>query len=99
MPSPTELAREFFYVLRNGSVLLSFALLFLLLELAIHGGVPGLIVALMILPALFRYLMVILDSRARGEDPGPLQVDHVLWFGNAWSLFLIVHVAVVIYTT
>jgi len=99
MPSPTELAREFFYVLRNGSVLLSFALLFLLLELAIYGGVPGLIVALMILPALFRYLMVILDSRARGEDPGPLQVDHVLWFGNAWSLFLIVHVAVVIYTT
>jgi len=99
MLSPTELAREFVYVLRNGSVLLSFALLFLLLEFAIHGGILGLVVVLMILPAFFRYLMVILESRARGDDPGPLQVDHILWFGNAWSLFLIVHVAVVIYAT
>jgi hypothetical protein len=99
MLQPTELAREFVYVLSHGSVLLTFALLFLLLEFAIHGGVLGLIVALMVLPAFFRYLMVILESRARGDDPGPLEIDHVLWFGNVWSLFLIVHVAVVIYAT
>jgi hypothetical protein len=99
MLRPADAAREFVYALSNGSVLLAFALLFVVFEFAVHGGILGLVVALMILPAFFRYLMVILESRARGDDPGPLDVDHLLWFGNAWSLFLIVHVAVAFYST
>jgi len=96
---PAEIAREIAYPLSSAAVLMSTALVFLLLEFAASGGLLGLFLALLVLPALFRYLMRILDSRARGQDPGPLVVEDLLWFESAWSVFLVVHVAVLIYAT
>ncbi len=97
MLQPADIAREFIYPLRHASVLFSWLALFLVIEFAMSGGVLGLLLVLLILPSFFRYLMRVLDARARGKDPGPLEVDDLLWFGNAWSLFMIVHVAVVVY--
>lgn len=99
MLKPADIGREFVYPLTNVSVLLSWLLLFLVIEFAVKGGVLGLLLLLLVLPSLFRYLMRILDARAKGQDPGPLAVDDLLWFGNAWSLFVIVHIAVLIYAT
>ena len=99
MLRPADVGRELLSPLTNLSVLFSWLTLFLIVEFAASGGVLGLLLLLLVLPAFFRYLMRILDSRAKGQDPGPLSVDDLLWFGNAWSLFVIVHVAVVIYVT
>jgi hypothetical protein len=97
MLRPAEVVREFLYPLTNTAVLFSWVALFLVIEFAVNGRVLGLLLLLLVLPSFFRYLMRILDARTRGKDPGPLNVDDLLWFGDAWSLFVIVHVAVVIY--
>ncbi len=94
-----DLARELAYPLTNGAVLLSWLALFLVVKFAVSGGVLGLLLLLLVLPSLFRYLMRVLEARSRGNDPGPLTVDDLLWFGSAWSLFVIVHVAVLIYVS
>jgi len=99
MLKPTEIARELAYPASNASVLMSLLLFFLLLRFAASGGILGLFLAFLVLPGLFRYLMLILESRAKGEETGPLTVDHFLWFGGAWSLFSAVHVAIFIYST
>jgi len=46
-----------------------------------------------------RYLMLLLQARARGADPGPPGVELFTWFENAWSLFPVVHLLVLIYAT
>lgn len=97
MLRPAEIGRELLYPLTNTAVLFSWLTLFLVIEFAVSGGVLGLLLLLLVLPSFFRYLMRILDARTRGKDPGPLTVDDLLWFGDAWSLFVIVHVAVVVY--
>jgi len=99
MLKPTDIAREFAYPLHNAAVWMSLMLLFLLLEFAIYGGVLGLFLAFLILPALLRYLMRILEARSRGRETGPLVVDDLLWIGSSWSLFVVVHIAVLIYAT
>ena len=99
MLQPADIARELVYPLRHASLLFSWLALFLVIEFAMSGGVLGLLLLLLVLPSFFRYLMRVLDARARGADVGPLEVDDLLWFGNAWSLFVIVHVAVVVYAT
>ncbi len=97
MLKPAEIACELAYPVSNVTVLLSLVSLFLLLEFAIFGGVLGLFLAFLILPALFRYLMRILESRSKGQDIGPLVVDDLLWVGSSWSLFVVIHAAVWIY--
>lgn len=97
MLGPAEVLREFLYPLTNTAVLFSWVALFLVIEFAVNGPVLGLLLLLLVLPSFFRYLMRVLDARTRDKDPGPLTVDDLLWFGDAWSLFVIVHVAVVTY--
>lgn len=97
MIKATDIAREFAYPVKNVTVLMSALFIFLLLEFAAFGKLMGLFLAFLILPSLFHYLMRILDSRAKGKDPGPLEAEDLMWFQGAWSLFMLVHVAVTIY--
>ena len=92
-----DILREFTYPARNLTVLFSALFIFLLLEFAAFGRLMGLFLAFLIMPSLFHYLMRVLDRRARGKEPGPLEVDDLYWFQGAWSLFMIVHVAVALY--
>ena len=99
MLRPTEIARELAYPATNVSVLMSYLLFFALLKFAGSGGILGLFLALLVLPGLLRNLMLILESRAKGQETGPVTADHFLWFGNAWSLFSAIHVLVFVYAT
>ena len=99
MLKAADIGREFAYPLSNLSVLFSALFVFLMLEFAAFGGILGLFLGFLVLPALFRYLMRILDSRSKGRDPGPLLVEDFMLLYSAWSLFLIVHLAVIIYAT
>jgi hypothetical protein len=93
----SDILLELAYPARNGTVLLSTLFIFLMLEFAAFGKLLGLFLLFLILPSLFHYLMRILDARAKGQDPGPLESDDLFWFHRAWSLFMVVHIAVVVY--
>ena len=93
----SDILRQFTYPARNLTVMLSALFIFLLLEFAAFGSLMGLFLAMLILPSLFHYLMRLLDARAKGKEPGPLEVEDLMWFQGAWSLFMIFHLAVVVY--
>lgn len=99
MPKPADIARELVYPLLNVAVLMSSLLIFALIKFALSGGILGLFLLFLVLPSLFRYLMRILAARSKGQDPGPLVAEDLLWNHSAWSLFAIVHAAIVVYTT
>ena len=72
---------------------------FVLLKFILFAGFFGLALALLTLPALVRYLMLLLDWRARGKHPEPPDVELFSWVGNAWSLFPVLHMLVFGYGT
>ena len=100
-----EFLREFHTPLTSAPVLFALILFYALFEIASLGRVFGLVVALVlaaqivifVLPALLRYLMVVLQARAFGREPDPLNVELLSWVGNVWTLFPIVHVGAFIY--
>lgn len=96
---PSELGREIVYTATHGSTLISFLMFFLLLELATIERLFGIWLLALVIPALTRYLMLLLDARAHGRDVGPLGIEAFLWFDKAWSLFPVVHVLVLVYAT
>ena len=102
---PNEFLREVFTPLTSQPVLFALILFYALFEIASLGRVFGLVIALVlaaqivifVLPALLRYLMVVLQARAFGREPEPLNVELLSWVGNLWTLFPIVHVGAFIY--
>ena len=96
---PTRLTREFFYTASHGTTLIAFIAFFLLIEFALFGRLYGLFLLAILLPALLRYLMLLLDARARGVDPGPPGAELLLWYDNIWSLFPVLHVLILVYAS
>jgi len=86
-------------------VLFALVLFYALLEIALFGRMFGIVIALVlatqlivfVLPALLRYLMVILQARAFGREPEPLDIDLLSWVGNAWTLFPLAHLVAFVY--
>jgi hypothetical protein len=95
--SATEILREFAFPARSLTVILSSLFIFLMIKLAIFGGLLGLFLLFLILPSLFHYLMRLLDARSRGEQPGPLDAEDLMWYHAPWRLFLIVQLVFVGY--
>ncbi|MGI9199673.1 MAG: hypothetical protein ACR2QL_01340 [Woeseiaceae bacterium] len=102
---PNEFLREIMTPLTSPAVLLAMVMFFLLFQVAMLATVFGIVIAavlaaqliIFVLPALLRYLMVILEARAFGREPDALDIDLFPWVGNVWTLFPIVHVAVFVY--
>jgi len=82
-----DILNEITYPLTQAAVMMTMVLLYALLSLAVRGGVLGIFLLFLIIPPLFRYLMVLLQWRARGLDAPTLDVDHLNFLGNAWSIF------------
>lgn len=95
--SATEVLREFAFPARSLTVMLSALFIFLMIKFAIFGGLLGLFLLFLVLPSLFHYLMRLLDARSRGEQPGPLDAEDLMWYHAPWRLFLIVHLVFVGY--
>lgn len=95
--SVTEILREFAFPARSLTVVLSSLFIFLMLKFALFGGLMGLFLLFLILPSLFHYLMRLLDARSRGEEPGPLDGEDLMWYHAPWRLFMIVQLVFVGY--
>lgn len=78
---------ELSYPARSLGPLVSLISFFLLLSLARLAGVLGIWLAVVVLPALFRYLVMIAEARARGVDAEPPGVEFFTLVGNLWTLF------------
>jgi len=102
---PNEFIRELLTPAIEPAVLFALILFYISFEIASLGLMFGLVIALVfaaplvvfVLPALLRYLMVVLEARAYGREPQPLDINLLSWVGNVWTLFPIVHVAAFVY--
>lgn len=84
--TPTKWLQELAYPLTNGVVLLALVGFYALVKLALAAGLFGLWLMIVILPAVFRFLMSTADARVAGRDPGPPGVETFNWVSGAWAL-------------
>lgn len=87
---PTDLIRAIFYPVTSMAVVVPLLVFWLAVSFAAWGGVLGLFLMFLIIPALLRFQMIILEARARGVEPTTPDIDFFSWFGNAWTLFPVV---------
>lgn len=76
-----------FRSLSSALTLLTFALLLALISAA---GLLGLWLMVIVMPALFRYLVSVAESRAEGHDVDPPGIEYFTVGGHLWALFPIV---------
>lgn len=83
--------RDFFvelaYPLRSTATLIALITFFLLLSLAKFAGLLGIWLLVAVLPALFRYLVLIAEARARAIEAAPPGIEYFSMVGNLWTLF------------
>ena len=96
---PADVLRAMAYPLTESGVLIPLLVFWLLVMIAAWGGVLGLFLMLLVIPAVFRYQMIVLEARARGATPATPDVDFFRWFGNAWSLFPVPVVLALVWMT
>ena len=84
---PADVARAIAYPLTEPAVLVPLLVFWLLILLAGAAGLMGLFLMIVVIPAVFRYQMIVLEARARAATPATPDIDFFRWFGNAWTLF------------
>jgi len=82
-----EYLEELSFPARSLGMMMSLITFFLLLSLAKLASLLGIWLAVAVLPALFRYLVMIAEARARGEDAQPPGAEFFTLVGNFWTLF------------
>lgn len=85
--SIAEFVNALTYPLRSSVALVAMLSFYLLLQLAIAAGIFGLWLALIIVPALFRYLVLLAEARAQNRDAEPPGIEYFSLAGNLWTLF------------
>ena len=66
---PTDLIRAIFYPVTSMAVVVPLLVFWLAVSFAAWGGVLGLFLMFLIIPALLRFQMIVLEARARGVEP------------------------------
>ncbi len=91
------LVREILYPLTDTTVVLALIVFLLLSSLAQAAGLLGVWLAVVIVPAYFRYLLYLLEARANGRNPPPPGIELFNWVQNFWSLFPLVLLCILIW--
>lgn len=94
-----DIGREIAYPATNAAVLTALVVFFAVLKFALFAGFFGLALALATFPALVRFLMLLLDARAKGKHPEPPGIELFSWIGSAWNLFPVIHLSIFVYAT
>lgn len=93
VPSPTEILRAIVYPATSGVVLAAVVVFGILLAIASMAGLLGLWLLIVVIPALVRFHVIVLEARSQNLDPQPPGIEFFTLVGNAWTLFPVVHVA------
>jgi len=86
----TEYCRELAYPARSLGTAVSLISFFLLLSLASAAGLIGLWLALLVMPAMFRYLIMLVQARARGGDASPIGAEYFSPTASLWTPYVFV---------
>ena len=78
---------ELSYPARSPGTMIALITFLLLFGLSFAAGLIGLWLLVMIVPAFFRYLVMIAEARARGIDAAPPGIEYFSMAGNLWTLF------------
>jgi hypothetical protein len=82
-----EYVKELAYPARSLGMMMALITFFLLLTLASTARLLGIWLAVAVVPAFFRYLVMIAQARARGVDAEPPGAEFFTLVGNFWTLF------------
>ena len=85
---PIDFFRAIAFVFTSASVIVPVLVLWLLMSFGRWGGVLGLFLMFLVIPAVFRLQMIVLEARALGREPPAMDIEFFNWTGNAWSLFV-----------
>lgn len=88
--SANKLVRAVFFPLTETSVLLAMLVFWLLVALAGAAGFLGIWLTIIVLPALFRYQLFLLEAQARGLKPQPPGAEFFSLTHGVWMLFPVV---------
>lgn len=92
-----DLVKAIFYPLTEFSVLVPLVFFTLLLSLAQLAGLLGMLLMIIVFLGAYRYQMTVLEARAQGKAPATPDVESFNWFGDAWSLFPVPLVALIVW--
>ena len=84
---PVDAVRAVFYPLTEAGVLIPMLVFWALATLAASVGLLGLWLAVVIVPAIFRYQVILVEARSRDMTPQTPGIEFFNWAGNLWSLF------------
>ena len=79
--------RAILYPLTSATVLVPLVVFWLLTSFAAWGGLLGLFLMALVLMATVRFLMMVLEARARGAEPQTPGIEFFSLFGDGWNLF------------
>lgn len=85
--TPARLIEAILYPLTSVTVLVPLVVFWLLTSFAAWGGVLGLFLMVFVLIATVRFLMMVLEARARGKEPETPGIEFFSLFGDSWNLF------------
>ena len=91
-----EFLAELAYPARSGSTLVALLTFMLLVSLAEWAGMFGLWLMTVTVPAFLRYLTMIAEARAEGRDAAPPGIEYFTLVGNAWTLFPVIPVLLMV---
>lgn len=85
--NPIRVIRAIFYPVSAPVVLIPLLVFWLAVSFARWGGLLGLFLMILVIPAVIRFQMIVLEARARGVDPATPDQEFFDWWGNAWTIF------------
>jgi hypothetical protein len=85
-----EYLRELAYPARSLGIMVALVTFYLLFGLIVVANLLGIWLAVMVIPAFFRYLVMIAEARARGTDAQPPGIEFFSLAGNWWTLYPII---------
>jgi len=84
---PADILRAIAFPLIDASVFVPLLVFWLLLLIVMWAGLFGLWLLVLVIPAVVRFQMIVLEALGRGVTPATPDIGFFNWFGNAWTLF------------
>jgi heme/copper-type cytochrome/quinol oxidase subunit 2 len=87
--------RELAFPVSSTTTLIALVTFAVLIQLAGMAGMLGIWLAVIVIPAFFRYLTIVAEARARGREAATPGIEYFTFGGNLWTLFPVVPALVV----
>lgn len=84
---PLDLIKAIFLPVTSITVAAPVLMLWVIFSIGTSGHPLGIVVLILSLPPIFRYLMIILETCAKGEKPRAFDAEFFSWTDSLWTFF------------